>query len=494
MRYFAGPNPYLVLFNSIEYLIFFPVVVALYYAIRQNWRWLFLLIASYCFYMFWKAEYVVLIMASTLVVYYTGLMMGRLMAKSERRKYLIVSIIINIGILAAFKYANFFGDSINFLFQDFNIAYRFPELKLLLPVGISFYTFQSMGYSIDVYRGVTKPEQHIGKFALFVCFFPQLLSGPIERSRQLLPQIHEKKKFSQEMLVSGLKLMAWGFFKKLVIADRLGIFVSSVYDDPTSQNSVQIIAATILFAFQLYCDFSGYTDIARGSARILGYDLMVNFNRPLIARSMSEFWQRWHISLTTWFRDYIYFSLPNKINNRIVQWRVYLNLVITFVLIGFWHGAKWTFVFFGLLQGMFIFLEAVTQKHRDKLHELLKLGNIPRLENAGNILITFALLCFSILFFRANSLADSFLLIGKSFHLTNAAGSLADILTNKEVAFAIVQIIFLLVIEQIHAKNNLIRWLSRQSIYFRWSVYLAFIFYILIFGILSKKVFLYFQF
>ncbi|MCX6235539.1 MAG: MBOAT family protein [Bacteroidetes bacterium] len=496
------------LFNSIEYLIFFPVVVALYYIISHKWRWLFLLIASYYFYMCWKAEYIVLIIATTLVVYYTGILMGRGNARSKERKarseerraksgkrmYLILCIIINLGILAFFKYVNLFGDSFNFFFKEFNILYRFPELNILVPVGLSFYTFQSIGYTIDVYRGVTTPETHPGKFALFVAFFPQLLSGPIERSRRLLPQIHEKKEFSEELLVSGLKLMVWGFFKKLVIADRLGTFVSSVYDNPTGQSSVPIIAATVLFAFQLYCDFSGYTDIARGSARVLGFDLMINFNRPLIAKSITEFWQRWHISLTSWFRDYLFFSLPYIRKNKIIHWRIYLNMLITFLLIGLWHGAKWTFVFFGLIQGFYMITEAVTQKYRHRINQTLKFDKIPKLVNIGSTCITFALLCFSILFFRANSFSDSFLLIGRSFHFTNIAGSIMDILGNNEVTFAILQIIILLVVEQYHAKHNLIKWVGNRPVYLSWTIYIAFVFYILIFGILSKKEFLYFQF
>jgi D-alanyl-lipoteichoic acid acyltransferase DltB (MBOAT superfamily) len=482
------------LFNSVPYLIFFPVVIALYFSISKPWRWLLLLGASYFFYMCWKAEYVLLLMATTLVVYGTGILMGRKPDKRGRRKYLILSLVINLGILALFKYVNFFSDSVDLLFSQFNLSWRIPELKLLLPVGISFYTFQALGYSIDVYRGTAPPETHLGKFALFVSFFPQLLMGPIERSRNMLPQYQEPKSFSPQLLVSGVKLMAWGFFKKLVIADRLGIYVSSVYDNPSHQAGLPVIVATVFFAFQLYCDFSAYTDIARGSARVLGYDLMINFNRPFIARSIADFWRRWHISLTTWFRDYLFFSLSNNRKNKFVQWKLYLNLLITFLLIGLWHGAKWTFVFFGFLQGCYLIFEAITQERRERFSRFLKFDKIPRLVHLGSILLTFSLLCFSIVFFRADSLAAGFALIGNAFHLSGMTIALKDILANNEVTFALSQIVLLLVVEQIHAKHNLTTWLAQRPAFIRWPVYISFVFYVLIFGILTTKEFLYFQF
>ena len=292
------------LFNSLEYLIFFPIVVALYYAINHKWRWLLLLAASYFFYMSWKAEYVILIMASTIVDYYAGLQMGKAGSRKKKKPYLVLSIIVNLGILAGFKYFNFFSENMNVLLGDLNIFQRIPELKVLLPVGISFYTFQTLSYSIDVYRGITRPEKHLGRFALYVSYFPQLVAGPIERSYNLLPQLKEQKAFNPQNLISGSKLMLWGFFKKIVIADRIGIYVTSIYANPGEHTGLPVILATTLFAFQLYCDFSAYTDIARGTARLMGIDLMKNFNRPMISRSLTDFWNRWHISLTTWFRDY----------------------------------------------------------------------------------------------------------------------------------------------------------------------------------------------
>ena len=484
------------LFNSIEYLIFLPVVVALYYAIKPNWRWLLLLMASYFFYMCWKPEYIILIMVSTMVDYWAGLKMGSIRNKPGRKKYLILSLIVNLGVLFGFKYFNLFSDGFGMIFQQFNIFREMPELNVLLPVGISFYTFQTIGYSIDVYRGVTKPEHHLGKFALYVSFFPQLVAGPIERSNQLIPQIHQPKTFSQQKLVSGLKLILWGFFKKLVIADRLGIFVSSVYEVPGEQTGVPVIVATILFAFQLYCDFSGYTDIARGSARLMGFDLMVNFNRPMIARSITGFWQRWHISLTTWFRDYLYFSLPskNKSKSKILTWKLNRNLVITYLLMGFWHGANWTFLLFGLVHSIYMIIESSTSQFRESLIQKSGLNKYPGLLNSISILITFGLLCFSIFFFRANSIRDSFIMISNSLNFANFADLTLDILKNKEVMFGILNVIILLIAEQFHAKHNLIRVISEKPVWLRWSVYLGFTFYVLLFGVFNRQVFIYFQF
>jgi len=484
------------LFNSTEYLIFLPVVVAIYYAIKPNWRWLLLLLASYFFYMCWKPEYIILIMASTLVDYYAGLQMAKIRERSKRKKYLVLSLIVNLGILFGFKYFNLFSEGTGWILEQFNIFRQAPELNVLLPVGISFYTFQTIGYSIDVYRGVTKPEHHLGKFALYVSFFPQLVAGPIERSNNLLPQIHQKKEFNQQRFVSGLKLIIWGFFKKLVIADRLGIYVSSIYEVPGENTGLPVILATMLFAFQLYCDFSGYTDIARGSARLMGFDLMVNFNRPMIARTIGDFWQRWHISLTTWFRDYLYFSLPNKNKSKtkILQWKLNMNLMITYLLMGFWHGANWTFLLFGLIHSVYMIIENSTLNFRASLIQNLGLNKAPRLLNLVSILITFGLLCFSIFFFRSPSIRESFVLISNSLNLAHFGEALLDILKNKEVMFGILNIILLLVVEQYHAKHNLIMMISNKPLWIRWSIYVGFIFYVILFGIFNRQVFIYFQF
>lgn len=482
------------LFNSVDYLIFFPVVIALYFAIPVKWRWLLLLIASYYFYMCWKAEYVILIMVTTLVDYFVALKMGQVTSRKKKKHYLVLSIIVNLGMLAGFKYLNFFTDSVNLLFREINVFHSLPLFHIILPVGISFYIFQSLSYTIDVYRGIKLPEKHAGKFALYVCFFPQLIAGPIERPNHLLPQIHEPRPFDQHRLVSGLKLMLWGFFKKVVIADRLGMFVSYVYENPSEHTGLTVILATVLFAFQLYCDFSGYTDIARGSARILGYDLMLNFNRPMIAKSLRDFWNRWHISLTTWFRDYVLYSLPYIKDKKIVFGKIYRNLIITFLLMGLWHGAAWTFLIFGLFHGVLLVIETITEKQRTRFYELTRINDFIVLKNTFGIIITFSLLTFSLFFFRANSLSDSLLLISNAVDFSNFRESLGDILKDNEVLFGMLMIIGLMVTEYLHAKYDLVRIVSSKPLVIRWSVYIGFIFFVLLFGVLQKQKFIYFQF
>jgi len=482
------------LFNSVDYLIFFPVVVALYFAIPSKWRWAFLLIASYYFYMCWKAEYVILILFTTLVDYFAALKMGQATSRKKKKPWLVLSILVNLGMLAGFKYFNFFTESINLLFREINILHPLPLFHIILPVGISFYIFQSLSYTIDVYRGIKQPEKHAGKFALYVCFFPQLVSGPIERPNHLLPQIHQPRSFDQQRLVSGLKLMLWGFFKKLVIADRLGMFVSYVYENPAENKGLPVILATVLFAFQLYCDFSGYTDIARGSARILGYDLMINFNRPLIAKSLRDFWNRWHMSLTTWFRDYVLYSLPYIKEKKIVFGKIYRNLIITFLLMGLWHGAAWTFVIFGLFHGVLLVLETITENQRNRFYELTRINDLPVLKNTLGMLTTFSILVFSLFFFRANSLSDSLLLLSNAVDFSNFRETIGYILKDNEVLFGMLMVVCLLVAEYLHERYDLIRYVSSRPLIIRWSVYIGFIFFVLLFGVLQKQKFIYFQF
>ncbi len=482
------------LFNSIEYLIFFPAVVALYFSIPDKWKWVLLLIASYAFYMSWKAEYVLLIMFTTLVDYFIGLQLVKEKEKKKRKFLVALSIIVNIGMLAGFKYLNFFTQSVNDVLGAFNSNVSSPIWDILLPVGISFFIFQSLSYTIDVYRNNAPAERHLGKFALYVSFFPQLVAGPIERSTSLLPQIKKPAKFSEERLVSGLKLMLWGFFKKLVIADRLGMFVNYVYENPSQHAGITIILATVLFAFQLYSDFSGYTDIARGSARILGYELMINFNRPMTATSLRDFWNRWHISLTTWFRDYVLYSLPYIKGNQVKYHLFYRNLVITFLLMGLWHGASWTFVIFGLIHGVMLVLETITEKARTSLYDYTGISKSATLKNTLGLLFTFSLVTVSLYFFRANSLADSLLLLKNSLDFSTMSEAIAYILKSNEVLFGILMVIGLLIIEHMHSKRNIIEAIASKPIMVRWSLYSGFVFFVLLFGVLHENKFIYFQF
>ncbi len=482
------------LFNSVEYLFFFPAVVILYFSIPDKWKWVLLLIASYIFYMFWKMEYVVLIMFTTLVDYLLGLKLAQNIPKQRKKLYLLLSIVVNLGMLTGFKYLNFFSESLNGLLGFFNTGVSTPVFNILLPVGISFYIFQSLSYTIDVYRGIAPAEKHLGRFALYVSFFPQLVAGPIERSTSLLPQIVKPSAFNEQRLVSGLKLILWGYFKKLVIADRLSMFVDYVYNNPQQNAGVPIFIATIMFAFQLYCDFSGYTDIARGSARVLGYDLMINFNRPFIAKSLRDFWNRWHISLTTWFRDYLLYSLPYIKNNKIIYPLLQLNLFITFLVMGLWHGASWTFVLFGAFNGIMIILEIRTQNIRNRFYAITGINKIVRLKDILATLSTFSTIIFSLYFFRANSIGDSFLLIRNTFDLSTLNESFFFMMKDNELMFGILMVILLLIAEQMHAKYNLVLTLATKPTVFKWTVYLGFSFFVILFGVLNAQKFIYFQF
>jgi alginate O-acetyltransferase complex protein AlgI len=487
-------------FNSLEYLIFFPFVVALYFTLPQRFRWVLLLTASYYFYMCWKAEYAVLLLVSTLVDYWAALRMGGVDDRRSRRKYLIVSLITNLGLLFSFKYLNFFNESTRALFDSVNIFYGVPTFDILLPIGISFYTFQTLSYTIDVYRGDRSPERHFGIFAVYVAFFPQLVAGPIERSNSLMPQFFEKHSFEYDRAADGLRLMLWGFFKKIVIADRLAIYVNQVYNHPSDFSGGPLILATYFFAFQIYCDFSGYTDIARGSAQIMGFRLRENFRRPYFAKSVIEFWQRWHISLSTWFRDYVYGPLGAKCKPK---WRWYYNLFVVFFLSGLWHGANWTFAIWGTLHGTYMVVSAATRRRRQRLRALFRLDKHPTLLKLLQVSITFHLVLFGWVFFRANSLSDALLILRKS--TTVDFGSLSADLTRGfyasdlsrgwfDLTVTFVCIALLIVVQLWQRSGEVRQSLIAQPTWVRWSVYYAGAIAIILLGVYEHAPFIYFQF
>jgi D-alanyl-lipoteichoic acid acyltransferase DltB (MBOAT superfamily) len=476
-------------FNSIEFAVFFPIVVGLYLLTPERFRWTLLLAASYYFYAAWKAEYLILILASTLIDYLVALRMEKAGTKASRRSWLIVSLCSNLGILFSFKYFNFFNESTRALFRQFNILYDVPALEVLLPVGISFYTFQTLSYTIDVYRGQRPAERHLGIFALYVAFFPQLVAGPIERSTRLLPQFFKKVELTYERTVEGLRLMLWGFFKKLVIADRVAAYVDIVYGSPAEHSGFTILIATYFFAFQIFCDFSGYSDIAIGTARILGYDLMDNFKRPYFSKSIAEFWRRWHISLSTWFRDYLYIPLGG---NRVVKWRWYYNLFIVFLISGLWHGANWTFVVWGALHGAYIILSIVTQGIRDGVWERLGLG--ARIRRWFAILVTFHLVTFSWIFFRADSIGSAFTLIQNMFDI-GASTLLVGSFGMYEMVLAVGSILVLELVHILERRARFSEWLDKLPSAARWTIYYAVTMSILLFGVIDQKqAFIYFQF
>ncbi len=399
-------------FNSWEFLIFYPIVALLYFVLPKKLRWPMLLIASYYFYMFYQASLVILIALTTVVSFY----MSKLIEGSERTKikklYLAITLITCLGILFFFKYFNFLSETAFGIVLLFGLKASPVTLNLILPVGISFYTFQTLSYVIDVYRGDVKTEKNIFFYALFVSFFPQLVAGPIERPDNLIPQLKEEHKWSNENFAKGVKHMLVGFFKKICVADMISVYVDSVYNDAPNATALGVIIATLLFAVQIYCDFSGYTDIATGCARIMGIRLMKNFDHPYTASSIKEFWSRWHISLSGWFKDYLYIPLGG---NRCSRPRHLLNLFIVFLVSGLWHGASLTFVVWGAMHGIYQIIGTLTVEPRNRLVE--KLGKT--LESTSVIwvrrVLTFLLVSFAWIFFRANTIADAVLFVCKLF-------------------------------------------------------------------------------
>lgn len=381
-------------FISPDYVIFFAVVVPLFFWLPHRWRWVLLLIASYYFYSYYNPWYLPLIFITTFANYAAAIGIDRTLSPPRRRVYLALAIIISLGLLFLFKYFNFASRSVSAVTGQPPLV-----LDLVLPVGISFYTFQAMAYTIDVYRRRLNAETHPGIMATFIAFFPQLVAGPIERATNLLPQFHQQMTFVPARAVEGFRLILWGLFKKVVIADRLAIYANAVYNDVHSYTGLPLILATFFFAFQIYCDFSAYSDIAIGTARVMGFSLMQNFRQPYLARSVREFWARWHISLSTWFRDYLYIPLGG---NRISLPRTLLNMFIVFLVSGLWHGAAWTFVVWGAMHGVFVVIEGLMQQRGWKLFP----PDAPykrALQTAG----TFALVLTAWVFFRANSFNDA---------------------------------------------------------------------------------------
>ncbi|MCB0064248.1 MAG: MBOAT family protein [Caldilineaceae bacterium] len=488
------------LFNSLEFVIFFPTVVAIYFLLPQRYRWLLLLLASYYFYAAWKIEYTLLIFTSTVVDYTMARRMAQSTQPGQRRAYLIVSLLVNLGLLFGFKYFSFFNESVRATLNLFNVFYNVPAFQVLLPVGISFYTFQTLSYVIDVYRGKIEPERHFGIYALYVSFFPQLVAGPIERATHLLPQFRQQMTFDQARVASGLRLILWGLFKKVVIADRLAIYVNQVYNNPSEQGALTLLIASYFFAFQIYCDFSGYSDIAIGVARVLGFDLMQNFRQPYMARSLSSFWRRWHISLSTWFRDYLYIPLGG---NRVPQWRWYSNLFIVFLVSGLWHGAAWHFVIWGALHGILVVLEAALSNRALWGARWLRRDEPLRLPAIVNIFATFHVVLLTWIFFRANSLPDALLILGRLFTFAgtntwdaiNAPWTAVGVDPVWEMSLAVGLIILLEVIQWLERwGQNMERTFVTYSRPVRWAAYLFLAIATMNLGTSMDTPFIYFQF
>lgn len=386
------------LFNSVEFLVFFPLVTAGYFLLPQRFRWIHLLAASCYFYMVFVPEYILILGFTIFIDYIAGMMIAR----SEgvlRKRYLLLSILSNLAILFVFKYYGFFRENVNALTGQSTI----PAYNILLPIGLSFHTFQSLSYIFEVYRGAQAPVTHFGRFALFVMYYPQLVCGPIERPANLLHQFLQEKRFLFKRFLSGATQMLWGFVKKLVVADRLAYFVDAVWKDPQGFGGPYLLLGAYFFAWQIYCDFSGYTDIARGASRIMGIELMKNFHLPFFASSTSELWRRWHISLTSWFRDYVYIPLGGS---RVGKFRAHFNVLLVCTLSGLWHGANWTYVLWGFWVGLVMVASQITQPVRDGFMRILRLEK-SALRTLLATIITFQMFSISAILFRSSSLEQA---------------------------------------------------------------------------------------
>lgn len=488
------------LFNSFRFLVFFPIVFLLYWNLPFRFRKYMLLIASWYFYMCWKPELIVLLLLSTGVDYLCGLGIEKYRSNPRKaRFFLILSLFVNLGLLFFFKYLNFFGETLTAICQMVSIPFTVPTLNILLPVGISFYTFQTLSYTIDIYRGKLQAERDFVTFALFVSFFPQLVAGPIEKASNLLPQLKDEHPFSYDNAAYGLKLMAWGFFKKLVIADRLGALLADpVFENPEAYSGGAFLIAAAAFAIQIYCDFGGYSDIARGCAKTMGIDLMVNFKAPyLFSTSISDYWQRNHTSLTQWFREYVYFPLGG---NRKGPRKKALFITVTFFLSGLWHGAGWTFVIWGLLQAVYLNAEALFS--RPSIHKTFLNSRLASCcKGLFSRLWTFALCCFSLVFFRADSIGDALYILRHSItggkmpvqYVKNALRALypGTVLT----AVLLFSLTLLFLFDAVNEREDAITALSNRPVYIRWSVYTVFLlFLILLIPKENVAPFIYFQF
>ncbi len=478
------------IFNSFQFIIFFIAVSLTYYALNPRFRWLLLLVASCYFYMAFVPEYILILFLTIIIDYIAGIFIEK-STGSNRKLLLIISLISNIGILAIFKYYNFFtenlaaivelvsGKTFHFKTLDEFLSFLNFSGKILLPIGLSFHTFQAMSYTIEVYRGKFPAEKHFGIYALYVMFYPQLVAGPIERPQHVLPQLKMHHSFDFENIKAGLMRMAWGFFKKVVFADRVGLMVDAAFAHQSlqSQSSSTLLMATFLYSFQIYCDFSGYCDIALGSAKVLGINLMENFQTPYSSKSIGEFWRRWHISLSSWFKDYVYFSLGGS---RVGLSRTYINVMIIFLLSGFWHGNTWNFVLWGAIHGFYLIFGQIRDKYFGEI-------DTSGIKKYLHLLATFVLVMLAWIFFRAENLNDSLFILKKILLFDFSQPFLSAINTN-ELIFS-----FLLLAVILWKEKYFNRISTKSDVKF-YLLFSCFVLVSYLFGVFQAKQFIYFQF
>lgn len=492
-------------FNSLDYLFFLPIVFFVYFILPSKIRYLWLLAASYYFYMNWSAKYALLLLLSTVLTYVSGTLISHF---KEKRKLKTAKVCVwgcvaaNLAILFFFKYANFFLTNVNRVLSAVGSGQSFEMLDILLPVGISFYVFQALGYTFDVYYGKIEVEKNPLRYALFVSFFPQLVAGPIERSKNLLEQLKRPTYFDPEKVREGLLTILWGLFIKIVIADNAALIVNPLFENFPSHAGIEMVFATIFFAIQIYCDFSGYSYMAIGSAKLLGFNLMDNFRSPYLSTNIKEFWRRWHISLTTWFTDYIYIPLGG---NRKGKCRKYVNTMVVFLVSGLWHGASWNYVVWGGLNGLFLVLHDVTADWRKRVNQKLRIDESSIGHRFFSTIFTFCLVNITWVFFRAPSFHTA-LTIGRhtlvNLHPERifSTGFFDSMGISSQTAVMMgFSLLLLLVVDILRYKNIDVGALVRkQSVAFRWLIYLGLLLMIIVFGIYGadyeQTEFLYFQF
>lgn len=479
-------------FTSIAYFLFLPVVYLIFYIARDSWRWAVLLLASIYFYYALNVSYLLPVLLLVSVInYVAGIFLASPKVKGKRKIILWSAIAANLLILIALKYLFFLTNNLNTFFRSLSCNISIHTNKILLSIGVSFYIFQAISYLIDIYRQKVKPEKHFGYFALYLSFFPKLLQGPIERPGNLIPQLRSRYIFNYNNMRSGLLMIAIGLFKKIVIADRLALYVNPVYDNVTGYSGTVFVISTYLYALQLYFDFSGYTDMALGSARLFNINLTQNFNSPYLSSSVSEFWRRWHISLSTWLRDYLYIPLGG---NRVSTLRRCFNLLIVFLLCGFWHGASWSFIVWGLLHGIYLTTSVLYRPAQERLYRRLGLetSSIIRI---WQWVVTFNLVCFAWIFFRTSTLSDAWYIVTHMF--AGTMGTFVLLLTqgSGEMVVTTGSLLIMAVLWYLKKEGDIASYLFSRPRWFRWTFYYGITMSILIFGILfSNQPFAYFKF
>lgn len=508
------------IFNSLEFLIFFAFTTFIYFIIPGKYQKYFLIVSSVFFYAYFIPWHVLLLLLIIVLNYYSGKAIGNAEGY-KRRVYLTVVIFINVAVLFIFKYYNFLTINLLDLARSIGWNYSLSTLNFFVPLGISFYAFKNISYNIEVYRKTIPAEKSFDIFTLYILIYPELLAGPIDRPQSLLPQLRQTYKFDYERITSGLKLMAWGFFQKWVIADRLALLVNKIYDSPYQNNGLSFTIATFFFAIQIYCDFSAYSDIAIGAGEILGFKFMKNFKRPYFAKSISDFWSRWHISLSTWLRDYLFlpvaYSVLRKLKNKTFlnikpeYWSYCIAAFFTMFVAGLWHGANWTFITWGVLIGFYLVFSFITKKPRRKLLSILRINKIPFLHRFLSTSTTFSLICFAWIFFRAKDMRESLYIVrnlytGYGAYFRTVLQDLRTInfsnildpfflgLNSMELYLAIIFISALIIINLIQSKVSIRKLISERPFMIRWIIYVIMIFVILIYGRFENRQFIYLQF